>query len=136
MIVDSISIPVTPERAPRMTARDKWTNVEKGKGRPTVLRYFKYRDDLRRELPGYRLPAQLYLTFFLPMPPSWSKRRRSEMLGAPHDQTPDIDNLVKAFMDAFNKDEHGNKMSDAHVYYITAEKYWAEEGSIELGDAR
>ena len=40
-------------------------------------------------------------------------------------QKPDIDNLLKAWLDTFSGD-------DKYVYAVTAEKYWAEQGSIEL----
>ncbi len=132
MSKDYVSLAVIPTRAPRMTMRDRWTNVEKGKGRPVVLQYFRYRDDLRQFLPGYRLPDRLDITFLIPMPKSWSNKKKAELVGAPHQDTPDIDNLVKGFMDAFNRDEHGDRLTDCHVYAITAEKYWAEQGSIEL----
>ncbi len=132
MSKDYLSIPIIPMGAPRMTRLDRWTDVAKGKGRPVVLRYFKYRDELRLWLPGYRLPDRLELTFLIPMPKSWSKKKRAELVGCPHQDTPDTDNLVKGFMDAFNRDEHGDKLTDCHVYAITAEKYWAEQGSIEL----
>ena len=127
-----MSIPITPVPAPRMTQRDRWTDVAKGKGRPIVLSYFKYRDELRQWLPGYRLPDRLDITFLIPMPKSWSKKKRAEFVGAPHQLTPDTDNLVKAFKDTFTRDEHGNRLTDCHVYSETVEKYWAEQGSIEL----
>ena len=122
---DYVSLPITPMRAPRMTVRDRWTDVERGKGRPAVLRYFRYRDELRRALPDYELPTRLDITFLIPMPKSWSKKKRAAYAGSPHDQKPDIDNLAKAFLDAFHSE-------DKHVYSLTAEKYWAETGSIEL----
>lgn len=102
-----------------MTRSDKW------KQRPTVIRYRDYCDQLRFHLPQYLLPGRLHLTFFIAMPPSWSKKRRAEMVGAPHTQKPDADNLAKAFMDAFHTD-------DSHVYELHVEKYWAELGSVDV----
>lgn len=115
----TLSIPVTPLGKPRMTQRDKWQR------RPAVIRYHQFCDDLRAALPAYDLPGELHVTFFLPMPPSWSAKKRAAMLGAPHTQKPDVDNLCKALMDAFKTD-------DSHVYALHAEKYWSEGGSIEL----
>jgi Holliday junction resolvase RusA-like endonuclease len=120
-----VSLPVTPIGKPRMTRADKWRQ------RKPVLDYRAYCDTIREQLPGYTLPTELHLTFFIPMPLSWSRKRRAATLGAPHDQKPDIDNLVKGFMDAF-KDEAGKTAEDKHVYSLTAEKYWSEEGSIEI----
>lgn len=111
-------IAVTPVGKPRMTQRDVW------KQRPAVMRYRQFCDDLRAALPGYVLPGVLKLTFYLPMPPSWSADKRRSHIGAPHEQKPDIDNLCKAFMDAFGP--------DAHVHELHATKYWSETGAIDL----
>jgi Holliday junction resolvase RusA-like endonuclease len=118
----TFSITVTPVGKPRMTQRDRW------KRRPVVVRYWQYCDDLRAALPFYDLPERLSVTFYIPMPPSWSQQKRREHVGAPHDQKPDVDNLAKGFMDAF-------KTEDKHVYVLHAEKYWADAGAIELTEA-
>lgn len=47
------------------------------------------------------------------------------MSGKPHQQKPDIDNLVKSVLDAL-------LIEDKNVYRVLAEKYWAEEGGIEI----
>jgi Holliday junction resolvase RusA-like endonuclease len=101
--------------APRMTQASKWKHQ----------RYFKYKNDIRTLLPHYELGMRLDIIFYLPMPKSWSKKKRTEMNGTYHDQKPDIDNLAKAFMDAFGSE-------DKHVAILHAEKYWAEKGYIEL----
>lgn len=116
----TISIPVTPIGKPRQTQSDRWRQ------RPAVIRYRYFCDELRAFLPGYELPAEVRVTFFMPMPPSWSKKKRLAMVGAPHQQRPDIDNAVKSILDALAKE-------DSHVYLLHAEKYWSYEGSIELG---
>jgi Holliday junction resolvase RusA-like endonuclease len=105
--------------APRLVRSDKWAN------RPVVQRYHAYKDQINLELPGYELPTILKIEFHIAMPKSWSTKKRLSMLGEYHQQKPDIDNLVKGFMDAFHTD-------DAHVAVIHAGKYWAEAGSIAL----
>lgn len=105
--------------APRMTRADAW------KRRPVVERYHTYCDELRLRLPSYELPIVLTLRFYIPMPKSWSNKKRFERLGSYCDQKPDIDNLVKGFMDAF-------KVEDKHVAELYAQKLWAEEGAIEI----
>lgn len=114
-----MKLPVTPVGKPRMTQRDKW------KQRPAVVKYRAYCDELRLLMPGYELGISLDLKFYLPMPKSWSTKKRAEMNGTYHDQKPDIDNLAKAFMDAF-------KSEDKHVAVLKCEKYWAEVGGIEV----
>lgn len=111
---------IAPAAKPRMTQRDKWAQ------RPAVLRYRDYCDELRAAMPAYELPTELRLRFYIAMPRSWSKKDRAEKDGKPHDQKPDIDNLAKAFMDAFKSD-------DSHVAKLYVEKYWAEAGGIQVG---
>jgi len=111
---------ITPMGKPRMTRADKW------KKRPEVLRYRAFCDHVR--LLGVELPeAGAHITFILPMPPSWSKKKRQEMTGKPHQQKPDKDNLEKALMDAIYAD-------DAHIWDSRVTKRWGEEGQIVIGE--
>ena len=108
--------PITPMGKPRMTRRDKWAK------RPVVLRYFAFRDLVK--LHNVDLPKRGAMVIFcIPMPKSWSKKKKTEMSHKPHEQTPDIDNLLKGLMDAVYKDDSG--VSD-----ITVRKIWDYEGSI------
>ena len=113
--------PVVPCPKPRMTRSDKW------KERPAVVRYRQFADTLRAWASdnGFEPPeAGLSMTFFLPMPPSWSKKKRAAMEGKPHQQKPDKDNLEKAVWDAFFGD-------DSRVWQTrTVEKRWARNGAI------
>jgi Holliday junction resolvase RusA-like endonuclease len=116
-----MKLPITPMGKPRMTQRDVW------KKRDVVVRYRDFCDELNLRLPRYELPAELTISFGLPMPKSWSAKKRETMRMMPHDGKPDIDNLLKAFMDAF-------KTEDKHVYKVIATKYWSESGFISLPD--
>lgn len=70
---------IVPMGKPRMTRADKW------KQRPEVLRYRAFCDEVR--LRGVSMPdAGSHVTFVLPMPPSWSKKKRAELNGKPHHQ--------------------------------------------------
>lgn len=107
---------VVPMGKPRMTGADKW------KKRPEVLRYRAFCDHVR--LLGVKLPeANSHVTFILPMPKSWSKKKRAEMNGKPHQSKPDKDNLEKALLDALFED-------DAHIWDSRVTKLWGEEGQI------
>lgn len=110
---------VTPCPAPRMTRADAW------KQRPCVLRYRAYRDQVRLEARrlGFTLPAVLHITFVLPMPASWSAKKRTKLNGTPHQQKPDRDNLLKAFQDSFDGD-------DGFVWDGRTTKRWGETGKI------
>lgn len=118
-------VKINPMGKPRMTQRDRW------KQRPVVLRYHEFCDRLRLAVFGDSTgkgligPEELYLEFYVPMPKSWSKKKRMEMEGMPHQQRPDIDNLCKAVMDALWED-------DSTISFIEARKTWATEGGITL----
>jgi Holliday junction resolvase RusA-like endonuclease len=47
--------------------------------------------------------VRLSLVFRFAMPASWSKKKREQMRGELHAQKPDIDNLLKAVMDAMEQ---------------------------------
>lgn len=107
---------INPVPKPRMTRRDKW------KKRPCVLEYFAFCDEVRAK--GVALPlGGAHVTFILPMPPSWSKKKRLEMFNRPHDQKPDWDNLGKALCDAVYKD-------DSKIWDMRVTKYWGHSGAI------
>lgn len=115
---------ITPVPKPRMTRADAW------KKRPAVERYWAYKDQLVIEALGqdFTVPeANYHLTFHLPMPKSWSKKRRAEMVGRPHQQKPDKDNLEKGFLDALCDE-------DEHIYDGRVTKLWSERGRIVLTD--
>lgn len=80
---------INPVPKPRMTQRDAW------KKRPVVVKYHAFCDEMRAN--HFTLPESgAHLTFVIPMPKSWSKKKRIEMNGKPHQQRPDVDNLIKA----------------------------------------
>lgn len=119
--------PVTPVGKPRQTQRDKWQR------RPAVVQYRDFCDALRAYAAKARFTppdAGLSITFYLPMPRSWSRKKRRAMALSPHQQKPDKDNLEKAFWDALKGD-------DSTVWHTASvEKRWAgeddETGMIEV----
>lgn len=113
---------ITPIGKPRMTRADKW------KQRPPVLRYRAFCDEVRQH--GVELPESgSHVTFILPMPASWSKKKRAEFNGKPHQSKPDFDNMMKALMDAIYED-------DAHVWDCRITKVWGEVGRIIIQEQK
>lgn len=108
---------IEPVPKPRMTQRDKW------KKRECVLRYRKFKDLVR--LRRVRLPQPCHIVFWLPMPASWKAPERAQMAGTAHQQKPDLDNLLKALLDAVHAD-------DAHLHDIHVEKRWGYVGCIDV----
>ena len=109
---------ITPVPKPRMTRRDKWQQ------RDCVLRYRTFKD-LVRYHKVFLPTANCHVTFYIPMPKSWSKKKRKEKNGTLHRQRPDWDNLGKALSDAV----YGE---DACIADIRITKRWAEKGAIEI----
>jgi len=107
---------ITPVPKPRMTKSDRW------KKRPAVIKYWYFKDSCK-EL-NIKLPEEnFHVHFILPMPKSWSKKKRNKMNKQPHKQRPDKDNLEKALLDAiFDED---SMISDSRV-----SKWWGEQGAI------
>lgn len=109
---------IKPVSKPRQTQRDKW------KPSKAVLRYRAFADECRLRMAGVDLDGA-DITFYLPIPQSWSKRKKREMLGEPHRQKPDLDNLIKALGDALYGD-------DSCIASIQARKVWSNEAGISI----
>lgn len=110
---------ITPIGKPRMTRSDAW------KGRKTVLDYWAFKDKLvlAARKSKFELSPVIEVVFFIPMPDSWSKKKKALMFKKPHQQKPDVDNIIKGVFDCLAED-------DSFVYSIKAEKYWADKGQI------
>ncbi|EOY5741206.1 RusA family crossover junction endodeoxyribonuclease [Enterobacter ludwigii] len=112
---------ILPMGKPRMTRADKW------KKRPEVMRYRAFCDHVR--LLGICMPeSNSHVTFVLQMPKSWSKKKRVEMNGKPHQGKPDLDNLMKSLMDALFED-------DTHIWDSRITKLWGENGQIIIRES-
>lgn len=126
-------IEIDPLPKPRQTQRDRWIHTKKNlspsdqKHLNRILRYRAFADELRCKcnLLGYKLQDELSISFTIAMPKSWSKKKKAEMDGKPHQQTPDLDNLCKSFQDVLAAD-------DSHVHRISANKVWGYEGLIHI----
>ena len=109
-------VKIDPVPKPRQTRRDKWAK------RPCVMRYRAFADELRLRVGSIDLNGYS-LTFGLPMPKSWSKKKKLEMEGTAHKNRPDIDNLAKSVLDALY-------CEDSHIHDIALKKVWATNGFI------
>ena len=118
----NITLPGTPIGKPRMTRQDKWQQ------RPRVMRYREWCDTARKvagELPPADQIASLsWVAYFAP-PKSWSKKRREAAIGTLHRQTPDRDNIDKAVLDCFFKEDSG-------IAAGSIEKRWGLVARLEI----
>lgn len=111
---------IKPVPKPRMTRSDKWRK------RDCVLNYYSFKDEILLQARDYELPDAFRVIFGVPFPRSYSLKKRAEIIGTPHQIKPDIDNYVKALMDAFKKE-------DSCVWHVDAKKIWTEgSGFIQI----
>jgi Holliday junction resolvase RusA-like endonuclease len=104
-----------PVAKPRQTRSDKW------KERPCVVRYRNWADKARSVAGDIPAAAQhANIICYLPMPQSWSGKKRSEMAGTPHRVKPDLDNLIKSCFDALLP-------RDQIIHEVKAKKRWEDE---------
>jgi len=103
--------------APRLTQKSKYYGLG--------TRYKKWKNALRWEAKQqkFELGDNIQIGFYFSMPKSWSKKKKSQMMGRPHTQTPDLDNLIKSTVDAL-------KSKDSSVYDIRAYKLWSDSDAI------
>jgi Holliday junction resolvase RusA-like endonuclease len=106
-----------------MTQGDRW-----GDPRPPVARYWAFKDELTllARQAGFELGQCPMMIFYVPMPQSWSQKKRREMNGQPKLSRPDTSNYVKACEDSLLPDE------DSAIWFTVAAKFWATEGAIEI----
>lgn len=118
----------TPMGAPRQNRHTMFSRHDGGR----IERYHAYRDEIASRVLALidagvmrfgDLTAHLGLCFRFPVPPSWPLKRRVEALnwGSYHRQKPDVDNLVKAFLDAVTDE-------DSDIADVRAIKVWCPEG--------
>jgi Holliday junction resolvase RusA-like endonuclease len=89
------------------------------------MRFRAYKDHLRGVLKAEDIPDSYHLVFTMPMPASWSRKKRLKMLNQPHRSKPDKDNLEKGFLDALLAD-------DSAVWDGRVSKVWGEIGGITI----
>jgi Holliday junction resolvase RusA-like endonuclease len=109
---------ITPIPKPRMTQRDKWLDPPRKVVR--IYREFCRECHLKRII----FPAFFsHIIFILPMPKSWSKKKKQLMDGKAHMDKPDLDNLLKSLSDALYSDDSG-------IWDVHMTKRWGREGKI------
>ena len=107
----------------------------KGKGRPRTNFYSKkiytpittkrYEKLIRSNIPMHKVDGAITIDLECHFKmPKWSNKKRKEMVGKPTLKTPDVDNIVKIYLDALNGWLYED---DKQVYKISATKIWDVE---------
>ena len=111
---------ILPMGAVRMTKSDKWkTNPNhpdpKKRQRKPVQAYFQFKNTLVAQAlqMGFKLDSYLDSVYFIPMPNSWSNKKKEKMNGMPCKSKPDTDNITKAIKDAL-RDRKSTRLNSSH----------------------
>ena len=126
MIGRKIILPGNPIPLQRARASRKGFYDPQYKAKENMVWYFK---KTYGECEPIEYPITLEVIFYMPIPKSWSKKKRAAMPGQSHSKKPDLDNCIKMILDTFNgilwKD-------DALIWKIKAMKVYALEGCTEF----
>lgn len=138
MMRKKIIFEITPQTFVRATVNDRiFFKIPRNKLRPAGLKrlmrlekYNQYKVDLNAlaKAKKFEFPEQgAHVVFHIPVPKSWTKRKKAEMHMRLHQSTPDVDNLTKAMFDAFMSE-------DKHIADIHITKKWVDRdhGWIEI----
>ena len=104
-----------------------------GRFSPKAKKYHTYLNQLR--ILGIELPdCGAHITFHLPMPKSWPKKKKEAMNCTPHQQAPDLSKLLRALEDAVRPRIKGDPTSgDENIWqYGELEKLWSYKGGITI----
>ena len=74
-------------------------------------------------------PILMDVIFHMPMPKSWSKKKKEMVCGQFNRQKPDASNLLKAVEDALNGVVYHD---DSQIVQVRVTKEWSFEGAMEL----
>lgn len=118
---------------PRMTRADRITlaklrkgsrlNAREMKRAPLLGRWLAYCDEVKYMRVRLDLDRFYHVIFVIPMPSSWSAKKRGEMCMRKHQKKPDKDNLEKALLDAMYSE-------DMAAWDGRVTKVWGTEGAI------
>lgn len=121
---------LTPQSHVRATKGDSiFFRIPRENLKPSGLRrllrlekYNNYKIELLAEAKRtkFNIPAAgLHITFYLPTPKSWSKKKKKQHHGYLCQSRPDIDNLIKSFCDSLTSE-------DKFIANIAATKRWVD----------
>jgi Holliday junction resolvase RusA-like endonuclease len=76
----------------------------------------------------FKMPDEgAIIRFFLPMPKSWRNPEREANVNRLHRKKPDLDNLLKAFLDSlFTEDKTISHLGEVSKYWVDSEQGWIE----------
>lgn len=118
---------VKPMGKPRMSQSDKWKTDPnhpdpKRRQRKVVTKYIDFKRSIQMQLNGFEIPViNVWVIFHLPMPKSWTDKKKVAYRNEIHQQKPDKDNLEKALLDALMSED--KEIADSRIT-----KLWCDRG--------
>ena len=116
-----------------------------GKARPRLSRYGTYTPEKTKKYEEYvklcyinkynieqtptEKPLKAKITVFFEVPTSYSKKKKKELIGQPHANRPDIDNIVKIILDSLNGLAYKD---DNQIAKLEVEKVYGEQAKVIL----
>jgi Holliday junction resolvase RusA-like endonuclease len=129
---------ITPQTHVRATQGDSiFFRIPREKLRPSGLsrllrleKYNQYKVDLLAEskAKAFVMPPQgASIAFFIPVPVSWSKKKKKQHHGMLHQSKPDLDNLLKAFGDSLiSEDKYIAHYGELSKRWVDFETGWIQ----------
>jgi Holliday junction resolvase RusA-like endonuclease len=71
-------------------------------------------------------PVGMSITFYIPVPRSWSKKKKAAHHSQYHTSVPDLDNLTKAFKDSLLQEDKGIAHYEVSKRWVDNETGWIE----------
>ena len=129
-MLKKVILNITPQTHVRATQGDSiFFRIPREKLRPAGLkrlmrleRYNQYKVDLLAEAKRKNFefpPVGASVTFYIPVPPSWSNKKKALHHGRFHQSKPDIDNCIKALFDSLF-------LEDKQIAHFEAQKRWVD----------
>ena len=140
---EHVRINITPQTHVRTTQGDRWYfRIPREKLRSSGLarlirieKYNQYKIDLLAlcKSKGFTLPCQgLCISYYIPVPKSWSEKKKKLYHGTLHQSTPDIDNLVKATFDSLvREDKYIGHLGSIMKRWVNFPTGWIEFDIVE-----
>ena len=129
-MLKKVILNITPQTHVRATQGDRiFFKIPRERLRPAGLkrllrleRYNQYKIDLLAEskIKNFVMPpVGASITFFIPVPPSWSNKKKKLHHGRFHQSTPDVDNLLKGYFDSL-------MVEDKQIAHLEVQKRWVD----------
>jgi Holliday junction resolvase RusA-like endonuclease len=120
-------IPIIPMGAVRTTQKQKFVD-ERAKRYHTYKQQIAFLAKQHIRTPS-NCPILAEITFYMPMPQSWSQKKKDRYNGSIHRSKPDIDNLIKGLFDSLNKIAWKD---DNQVYEVHCKKMYSYNPGIGI----